>query len=274
MKKTNRAIAGINREPNRRPGTVATGPARPEAAKRRAFRPRTSGAGPESATPRVRIPKVAGTGSAIIGKVPEMEKVKTPTEVASPDEVAIEVIEETISLMSHPRRWVRGVEATDGLGRSCKAGTPEARCFCLDAAMRRTAGTTGTDEEGDRTPGLRDVHDTIERRLWREGQTVRYDPTKPRSLVIAWNDEPERCELGDVHEVLADAATAIRIRGRALADGDKPQTPLRSTGNKDLDQALWGLVGTLSDEADGNSELIDAGENVLRAWEHWQGDFV
>ena len=213
---------------------------------------------------------MAGTRKAIIEKVPKMERVKTATEVASADEVAIQVIEETIDLIRDPARWVRGVEATDGLGRSCKAGTQEARCFCLDAAMRHAAGTTATDEEGDRTPGLRDVHDAIERRLWRDGQTVRCDPTKPRSLVIAWNDETDLCEVGDVHEVLADAATAIRIRGRALSHNDKPQTPLLSTGNKDLDQALWGLVGTLNDEADGNSELIDAGENVLRAWEHWQ----
>ena len=196
---------------------------------------------------------------------------------AQPDaeEQAIETIADTMELLERPAHWVRGIEAADANGRECKAGRPEATCFCLYAAMRHAAGTTGSNEDALKTPGLRDVHDAIERRLWANGETVKYHKTSPNPgvLLVSWNDEPELCEHGDVLEVLADAAIAIRIRGRALAHDEKPQTRLESTGNAALDEALWALVATLSDEGDGNSELIDAGEEVLRAWQRWQTEF-
>ena len=201
-----------------------------------------------------------------------MEAVKSADEVAKDTALAIQVIDDTVKLIDKPARWVRGFEATNKRGNACRADAPDGTCFCLYAAMRRTAGTTASDEEGERTPGLRDVHDAIERWLWRRGETTRYQRTNGAGLVIAWNDDCQ--EHSHLMEVLADAAQAIQIRGRALSQKDGAQSPLRSTGNKDLDHALWSLVATLSTEDEGNSELIDAGEDVLRAWQRWQTTFV
>ena len=186
-------------------------------------------------------------------------------------ERALEVIEKTIALIEDPARWIRGIAAS-ARGRECDAGNGAATEFCLYTAMRRAAGTTGNDAAGEAPPGLRDVHDAIERRLWRANKLVRYkrETGKPAALLIAWNDEPEVCSHEDVLEVLVDAAKAVRIRGRALENNDEPQQPLLSTGNRRLDDALWNLCDTLSNGEEGNGELIDRGVDVLTAWRVWQ----
>lgn len=186
-------------------------------------------------------------------------------------ERALEVIEDKIALIEEPAQWIRGIAASAD-GGECGAGDGAATQFCLYAAMRRAAGTTGSDAEGEATPGLRDVHDAIERRLWRANKVVRYkrETGKPAALLIAWNDEPEVCSHEDVLEVLVDAAKAVRIRGRALENDDEPQQPLLSTGNRRLDDALWNLCDTLSNGEEGNGELIDRSVDVLTAWRGWQ----
>ena len=186
-------------------------------------------------------------------------------------ERAREVIADAGSLIDKPEKWVRGI-AADRDGGECEADDPAARAFCLYAAMRRAGGTAANDAAAEETPGLRDVHDAIERRMWRENAVIRYkrEAGKPSRLVVAWNDEPEVCAHEDVMEVLGDADTAILIRGRALTKDDPPQQPLLSTGDRRLDDALWTLCGTLSNGDEGNSELIDAGEQVLAAWHGWQ----
>ena len=191
------------------------------------------------------------------------------------DSLAIETIEATIKLIENPARWIQGIAAAVESGRECSPAKPEATCFCLYAALRRAGGTTGSDGEAVTTPGLRDVHDAIERRLWANGQELTYNKgdANPGRLLIRWNDDPELCGHGDVMEVLADAITAIRVRGRALAHDEEPQTRLQSTGNRALDEALWRVMGTLSNENHGNSELSDAADELHIAWEQWQNAF-
>ena len=186
-------------------------------------------------------------------------------------ENALEIIAETRRLLETPRQWVRGIGAADAEGRECPEGSPAADAFCLDRALRRAAGAAPADGP-EAIPVLRDVHDAIARRLERERTGVTHDARNPEGLVIAWNDET-CCTHNAIHEVLCEAEQRIRVRGRAREWAEGPEKTMRSTGDEGLDSALWNLVDTLSNENEGNGELIVAGEDVLHAWQRWQHDF-
>lgn len=187
---------------------------------------------------------------------------------------ASETIAATMTLLDRPARWIRGIGAADKDGRECAPGHKAATCFCLYQAMLHASGHTGDENERMRTPGLRDVHEAIQRHLRKRDRTVGYHRQNPNpgALVVAWNDDM-RTSHDDVLEVLSDAAAAIDVRGRALRWDEGPEAPMRSTGVPKLDAAMWGVVRTLSTENEGNSELIDAGEELLRCWHEWQDGF-
>ena len=190
------------------------------------------------------------------------------------DERAIQVIRNAVRLIDNPARWIRGTGAMDDQGRACGPDDIDAHRFRLYEALLHVSGHTGSEDERCRTPGLRDVHEAIRRRLQAEGlsMTCDWDNPNPGALVVAWNDDGQ-VDHKDVLAVLADAEAAIRIRGRSLDWNEEPEAELRTTGHPDLDRAMWEVVRTLSDETEGNSDLIDAGEDLVRAWHAWQRDF-
>ena len=144
-------------------------------------------------------------------------------------ERALQVIGERNGADRQPGRWIRGIEASDAQGMSCAPATGEPSASVCTPHSRTPPARRRPAKSGcaRRACGRPRRH----RRLWATGKSVRYGRTNPYpgTLIVAWNDEAKACDHQNLLEALADADTAIRVRGRALWPDDGRQARLRST---------------------------------------------
>lgn len=111
----------------------------------------------------------------------------------------LQVLIDARALIEKPKAWIKGVNATNKLGKGCTSSSEDAVCWCMDGALMRSAQSAHLYEPGSA--------------YW----DAFYALNKlANGDFIAWNDKPER-KHAEVLAVFDKAIEAERAKQPAEA---------------------------------------------------------